>query len=76
MRLIKVIQDGYDIVRVQEEVDRLIQMIEDVMKEKKLIVVRLIVTPHIPSYWNMVLVTIGDVHTQDDKSCVYTLSLL
>jgi len=41
MGLIKVIQDGYDMARVQE-VDRLILMIEDVMKEKKSIAVRVI----------------------------------
>jgi len=41
MRLIKVIQDGYDMVRVQE-IDRLISIIENVMKEKKSIVVKVI----------------------------------
>jgi len=41
MRLIKVIQDRYGMVRIQE-IDRLILMIEDMMKEKKSIVVRVI----------------------------------
>ena len=41
MGLIKVIQDGYGMVRVQE-IDRLIPMIENVMKEKESILVKMI----------------------------------
>jgi len=41
MGLIKVIQDGYGMVRVQE-IDRLIPMIENVMKEKESTVVKMI----------------------------------
>jgi len=41
MGLTKVIQNGYDMVRVQNK-DRLLYMIEDMMKKKKLIVVRAI----------------------------------
>jgi len=41
MGLIKVIQDGYDMVKMQE-INRLILMIEDVMKKKKSIVVMVI----------------------------------
>ena len=42
MVLIKVIQDVYGMVRVQDEIDRLFQMLKDAMKDKKLIVVRVI----------------------------------
>jgi len=41
MGLIKVIQDGYDMVRVQE-INQLIPMIENAMNEKKSIVVKVI----------------------------------
>ena len=42
MGLIKNIQDGYDKVRMQDEINQLFQQTEDVMKEKKLIVLSVI----------------------------------